>query len=225
MKTQLITKRKLQSSIMQFAIISLVILAIGGYFGYRNYTEYQATQSAFEAETNQLSQLKAAADKNNSEYLALKKTFDAQNSGVNQSIDIILPPNEDFTTLARKLDEYFINTSGQPNALFLSDLRFNPPRVDDQSEFGVLPFAMTIAGNDSGFRDFLNYIEQTGDLNGQTRLLDISSMNFSFASNENSDASTIDGVTTQALPTKEISASINLNAYFQKPSADDKTAQ
>ena len=223
MKTQLITKRKLQQNIMQYALVSLLILAVGGYFGYRNYTEYQATQSAFENETNQLAQLKASAEKNNEDYLALKKDFDTQNSNVNQTIDKILPPNEDFTVLARDLDKYFINTTGQANALFLSDLRFNAPRFDGQNEFGVLPLAMSISGSDIGFREFLKYIEQTGDLNSQNRLLDIANMTFTFSDNEAS--ATTDETATQAIPTKNATASINVNAYFQKPSAEDKTAK
>lgn len=226
MKTQLVTKRKLQSSIMQYAIITLLVLAVGGYFGYRNYSEYQATKSAFEGETSQLSQLKASADTSHTNYLALKKDLATQNSGVDQSIDKILPPTEDFTVLARELDQYFINTNVSANPLFLSDLRFNPPRVDSQSEFGVLPLAMTITGSDAGFREFLNYIEGTGDLNSQTRLLDIANLNLSYSSNENTAASTTTAVpTTQTLPTKDVSASVNLNAYFQKPPAGDNTAQ
>lgn len=219
MKNQLITKRKLQQSIMHYVLITLLALAIGGYFGYMYFNEYLATKGAFEESTNQLSQLKAAADKSNNDYLALQKDLDTQNSSVNQSIDKILPSTEDFTTLARELDRYFINNS-QSNSLFLSDLRFNQPRVEAQSEFGVLPFAMTISGSDSSFRAFLNYVEQTGDLNGQTRLLDISSMNFSFANNDNSGTSN-SGTT----PTKTISASLNLNAYFQKPIAEAKPAK
>ncbi len=217
MKTQLITKRKLQQSITHYVLISLLILAVGGYFAYRNYTEYQTTRSAFDSETTQLAQLKVASDKSNTDYLDLKKSLDTQNSGVNQSIDKILPPTEDFTTLARDLDKYFLNTTGQTFSLFLSDIRFNMPHVDGQSAFGVLPFTMSISGSDGGFREFLNYIEKTGDLNDQSRLLNIQSMNFSYDNSGNGDAA--------ISPVKNINASLNMNAYFQRPAADDKNSK
>jgi hypothetical protein len=69
------------------------------------------------------------ADKIKKEYGDLKKDMDKANSGVNESIEKILPASENFTDLARDLDKYFLNTSTGAAPMFLSDLRFNAARV------------------------------------------------------------------------------------------------
>lgn len=220
MKNQLITKRRLQQSIIRYGIVTMLIVVIGGYFGYRNYLEYRTSQTALEQQNLQLAQLKAVANKSKNDYLALKKDLDTQNSGVNQAIDKILPNREDFTNLAREIDGYFLDSKKSSDEVFLSDIRFNSPRLDGKNEFGVLPFSINISGSEKGFKNFLNYIEQSGDLNDKTRLLDISTLNLAYQ-NEQAIASTnADSTVNTNLPAdtnKTINANINLNAYFQKP--------
>lgn len=215
---------------MQYALITLAVLVVGGYFGYKNYSEYQGTHGAFEEETSTLASLKANQEKTEKDYIALKKNFDTQNSGVNQSIDLILPASEDFTTLARKLDSYFNGTTPLSTAVFLSDLRFSNPIIDAQHEFGILPFSMSITGSETGFEDFLRYVESSGDLNSKSRLLSINTMNVSYDSDPVPTTTTmtspIDGsiITVPATVTdQQITASLNMNSYFQKP-ADSTVA-
>lgn len=220
MANQLVTKRRIQQGIVQYALITIGILAIGGYYGYMHYSEYQAATTAFNVGTEKLNELKGAADKAKKDYDLLKKDMDKANSGVNESIEKILPSNENFTDLARELDKYFLNTRLSAAPMFLSDLRFNSPRFDTE-EFATLPFSMNINGDENGLKEFLNFVEKSGDLNDRSRLLSIVNITLSYQQPEAAAVTALEGsftpVPTMFNAARLVSASINLNAYFQKP--------
>ena len=223
MANQILTLRKLQQSTTGYGILLVLIMLIGGYFGYQNYTEYQAAGQALDNEQAQLNQLRGSADKTKTDFLALKTEFDLKNNGLNQSIDKLLPSEEKFTDLARSLDEYFRNTTTSGNPMFMSDLRFNQARVEKNKDYNVLPFSMSITGNEDGLKDFLKYIENSGGLSGtladQIRLMDINSINLSFQNNSSNSNQNVSGneAISNLLQARSINATINLDAYFQKP--------
>ena len=243
MANQIISKRKIQQATTGYGIFLFLLIAVGGYFGYVNYSEYQSSQSAIENEQAQLSQLKGSADKAKKDFFALQTDLDTKNSGVKQSIEKILPSTEDFTNLARELDDYFRQTRPTENPMFLSDIRFNQPRVDKDRDYGTLPFSMTMSGNEDGFKQFLAQIEKSGELTNdstsQSRLMDVSNINLAFVNENKSDSSTSAAASNtsnssaststtgnEALAAlnmvRSINVSMNLKAYFQKP-LDDST--
>jgi len=232
MKNQALSKRKLNQGIMQFALITLAIALIGGYFGYNNYSEYQKAQTAFAGETQTLTDLKGSAEQKKQDYLALKKDLDTQNVTVNQAIEKILPSSEDFTTLARELDKYFQDTAATTNPMFLSSLSFNTPVISDTDELAKLPFSMGMSGNEPGLKDFLKYVENSGDLDSKTRLLSVNNMTLTFQDSEASPTAT--GATGETAPAvtpayaetaRNVTANISLNAYYQKPVTDNTNGQ
>ncbi len=222
---QLITKRKLKNSLVQYSLIIALILVAGGYLGFTQYTEYQSTRIAFETGKETLDQLKSSADKAKVDYINLKKEFDQSNLGINDAIEQILPPEEDFTILARALDDYFLNTKPTNHPMFLSDLKFNNPRIDNKLDYTILPFTMNISGDEEGFKEFLKYINTTGDINQKTRLLKITNIGISFQKQPSNDL--MSGNTSSPLPnsltsnSNLITANVQLEAYFQKPLADN----
>ncbi len=239
MANQLITKRRIQQGIVQYALITLLIAVLGGYFGYMNYSEYQAATVALNSETENLSQLKVSAEKSKIDYENLKKQMDQTNSGVNESIEKILPPEESFTDLARQLDKYFLDSRVSSNPMFLSDLRFNTARLDTDHDYSTLPFSMNISGDEDGFKQFLNYISKTGELTDKSRLMNIASIALTFQQPVTGSGSSTGSVGGEdglsgTIPTSVpnslnttvplVTASMNLNAYFQKPLDASTTA-
>jgi hypothetical protein len=220
MANQALSKRKLNQGIMQFVLLTILIVGVGGYFGYTNYSEYQTATAALDKENQMINELKASADKSKQDYLALKKDMEEQNVGVNAAIEKILPSNEDYTNLARKLDEYFLNTANTANPMFLSNLTFDPPIIEKDAELAKLPFKMTFEGNETSFIDFLKYLENSGDLNEKTRLMDMDNLSFTLTNPIDKTDTPVEGETmTPSYTTKikEVMANITLNAYFQKP--------
>lgn len=220
MANQLVTKRHIQQGIVQYALLTIGILVIGGYFGYQHYTEYQAATTAFNVGSEKLNELKGVADKAKKDYDVLKKDMDKANSGVNESVEKILPSTENFTDLARELDKYFINTNATDSPMFLSDLRFNSPRFDTE-DFATLPFSMNISGDENGLKEFLNYVETSGDLNDRSRLISIANITLSYQTPDVVEITSSDGsftpVPTMFNAARMVTSSMSLNAYFQKP--------
>ncbi len=216
----------MQQGIVKYALLTAGILLIGGYFGYQGVMEYQTASKALATEKVKLAELKNSADKVKQEYGDLKKDMDKANSGVNEVIDKILPSNEDFTNLARALDKYFLGTNSSQAPMFLSDLRFAAARAGT-GDFSILPMAMNVNGNEVGLKNFLNFIEASGDLNDGSRLLDVATITLNYqnkqaASDEKEDSTPVPA--SLAAP-REINASVNLNAYFQKPLESNNAKQ
>lgn len=221
MKNQIFTKRKLSQGITQYVLITVLIALLGAYFGYQNYVEYQSARAALALENEKLLELRGTAEQTKTSYLTLKKELDAQNAGINQSIELILPSNEDFTDLARQLDKYFLNTNLTVNPMFLSNLSFAQPNTQG-AEFAVLPFSISLSGTENGLKEFLRYVENSGDLNDKTRLLDFSDINLSYISEEASPEGALSGESTALTPSslapaRKVNASLGMRAYFQKP--------
>ena len=78
---------------------------------------------------------------------------------------------------------------------------------------------MSISGNEDGFKKFLEYVENSGDLNAETRLLDFTSINLSYSTDQEVSPTTgTDEITASVFsPVRTINASLNLRAFFQKP--------
>jgi len=226
MKIKAITPRKLESAITQYTVILIALLLIGGYFGYQNYTAYSATNTALSDAQQRVVNLQKDANKLSESYLQTKKDFDDQNASLYLALNNVLPLNEDFTDLARTLDKYFLDNGNDSNKLFLSDLRFSPPEINDANDFGVLPFTMSVVGDYTAVENFMKYIEASGNLNSpQVRLMDAKTINLALSSPtiQTSDAAlNAAPAPSTDINSKDVSASLTLRSFFKKPQNNPK---
>ncbi len=223
MKIKAATAKKLEQSITQYTILLILILIIGAYFAYQNYNNFSKITSRQLSSQQKVITLQKKANKDSSNYNQIKKDFEKQNKNIYIALDSVLPLNEDFTSLARTLDKYFLDNTNSKNSLFLSDLTFNISKHPKNKDYSILPFTMTITGSYHSFQSFLQYIQASGDLNNQTRLMDFNMINLSLTKPTNQQGSqTASLITTDALSNKDVSASVDLNAYFKKQTQSNK---
>ncbi|MBD3269930.1 type 4a pilus biogenesis protein PilO [Candidatus Peregrinibacteria bacterium] len=205
---KIVSTKILKRKTMTFVVLTVLTLGIGGYFGFTQVTEYIETASALDNAENRLEEMRIEESQTENDFIETKNEFNELNTGISEQLQAILPPNEDYTNLVRSLDDFFLNLRGGSDSIFLSDIRFEQPNFPDNAEYAVLPVTMTVSGTEANFDRFLEFIESTGDLNSNNRLMDIQSISINFDRNRNSE---------EATP-ENISVSLRVNAYFQQTS-------
>jgi hypothetical protein len=208
MAMKVLTKKKINQTIGYFLVAIVLTLAIGGYYGFNGLMEYQASNANLSEGLATLDDLRVKSDLASSNYRNLRNDLELQNSTVNQAIEKILPANENFTALARELDSYFLRNTTLANPIFLSDLRFSAPNINPEADYAILPFAMSLNGTEAALNNFLKYVENSGDLTNQTRLLGIDTMNITFGEVAEEGPS---------IGNRNVNVSLQMNAYFQQP--------
>jgi hypothetical protein len=78
------------------------------------------------------------------------------------------------------LDGFFKKHNRANDPIIATDLQFDQPHADPNNQFLVLPFTVNIESSEANFYRFLAYIESSGTLSGNVRLMDIQSIQMNF---------------------------------------------
>ncbi|MDA1060877.1 MAG: hypothetical protein O3B47_03730 [bacterium] len=134
-------------------------------------------------------------------YESKKAAFDQQNKEIEQRIATVFPVSDEYTALTRQIDQYEKELASKSKAFEVSNLDFQNPLV--MTDYSILPVRMNIRSSSDNFTKFLHLMENSGSLDDNVRLMDISSIRLNF---ENSDGKT---------KVENINFSVQINAYFQ----------
>lgn len=179
-------------------VLSLAVLSFTGWYGFTHFqTLTEVKANTLEADTV-LFDLENEKVKVESEYEKNRATYMTQLSENLASIESVLPPGEDVTTLTRALDEFsFLNhnmEAGEP--FFISQLSYGD--LLDKDDYRVLPITMAVETSEDNFHKFLEYVENSGSLDTGNQLL------------------SIDSIALQEADGEALRVQISLYAYLQK---------
>ena len=125
-----------------------------------------------------------------------------------KKISSILPPDENYTDLARTLDDYFAQNDTPDNPIFESSLRFGKGApVSGSQDISSLPISMNLEGTRANFFKFLNFINSSGSLETGIRLMEINSIQLNFP----------EGGEVISNPKQRINFTVDMNAYYETP--------
>lgn len=213
-KQQAAPRKNYSKGIRTYFILSAVVLIAAGVYGYFQFTDLMEVQRAIANGRTTLAELQAAESQNAEIYATQKRNYDEQFSTIKESINEVFPVEEDYTDLTRKLDEFMSeNNNTTLNPIFMSDLKFSRPRIDEESGYAVLPFSLTLSTTRDNFEKFLAFIESSGSLENRIRLMEVKSISLNFPNQEITPFATTENISE--IPTMNVS--VNLNAYFQAP--------
>jgi hypothetical protein len=216
-----IIKKNYSHKITTYALITIILLAGAAYYSYLQYIKLTSAQNALITAQEQSDNLQVSVDQYSKGYDEMKKAFSTDFKGTLDAVSKVYPSAENYTALTIALDDFFKNTTTPDNPLFAGDLKFSQPVIDDKKDYATLPFTMTISATKDSFKKFLQYIESSGSLDDQTRLMDIVSISINFPSETQSGAAAGEfsaGPSTYAI-------SLSMNSYFQKPASAATPAQ
>lgn len=192
-------QQKFQTKVYAFACLLLIVLL--GFYGYKQWIRYDMAKSGIGSGEEFVAFLSEESVNEETNYNSLKVEFDALDKEINTKLADIFPPDNAYTELTRQIDSYEQKLAKRHNPFEVSNINFQ--NVVKKEEYSVLPLRMTIRSSSNNFIKFLHLIENSGTLNGNTRLMDISSIRLNFEDEDEDDGPKI------------ISFSVQINAYFQ----------
>ena len=214
-KTKKITKVYNNSSVKSWIYGVLCTLAFGifAFLAYTNtmlFLEMRVNISTYE---DLHASLDSILDDANAELTKVQQENEQLNETISLELSSVFPKEEDYISLTQSIEK-FANELHKPKEPFLmTNLSYGKPRASEDGEsYGVLPFKMTIHSTYTNFNKFLGFIENSGMLSEQTRLISIKSININFVSFKGTD-NNLSGHT-------EINYTIDAYSFFQN--APDK---
>lgn len=196
-----ILARRQKSHIRAYIFLCLILVASMGFYSYKKWQEYNLVRDG--AEQNKvLVELKRDEVKDEGIlYEDSKSGFDNLNEEIENRLETIFPSNDNYTALTRQIDAYEQELATKNDPFEIANIDYQNPISNEN--YSVLPMRMNIRSSADNFTKFLHLVENSGALDSDIRLMDISSIRLDFGE-EGESAS------------KEINFSVQINAYFQK---------
>lgn len=189
--------------IKAYAVLCLVILASMGAYTYQKWQTYDLAKEAAAKNKELITALRDKVSDEKTEYYAQKDGFNNLNKEIAQRLAYVFPLTDEYTDLTRQLDSFEEELSKKNSPFDVSNIDYQAPTQNDY--YSILPFRMNIRSSSENFTKFLHLMENSGSLNDQIRLMDISSIRLNFeGSDENKP--------------EIINFTVQINAYFQKQS-------
>ena len=187
---------KIKNKIETF--LALALLVGLGVFGFLKVTAYLNLYEYNDSLSAAITSIQADINASESAVSEGKSVFKDTSNAKNQEISGVFPATEDLNSLTRAFDEFAVDNNFSNNPFFVSSISYkDSTEVDGQ--YQVLPFTMKVESSQKNFYKFLEYIETSGNLDNQVRLMEVESVSISLGSDDDI-----------------LSYSLEINAYFQK---------
>lgn len=187
---------------------ALAILIFGVVYGIFQFRIMQAEGQAILDNVNTISQQETVKLKVEKMYQTLADTRQKHYEEYSKKMASILPPDENYTDLTRQFDAYFDQHDQPGNSIFQSSLRFGKGTpVPGMTYISALPVSTNIEATRDNFFKFLEFINNSGSLETETRLMEIKSIQINFPEG---------GEVVDDLKQK-INFNVEMLAYYQTP--------
>lgn len=181
----------------QFIIALLIVLGTLGY-GVWQWNE----TSALNLEANQLQStvgmLTLESTQLAGDYQDIKKDVSVARAVSSQELAQVFPSTENLNDLTRLFDNFSVKNNFESNPFFISQVTYQPPVMPEGALYQYVPVDMSVTCSKKNLSKFLEYVETSGSLEGQVRLMSVQDLSLSYP-NEYGGTYT---------------AQITLNAYF-----------
>ena len=195
--------RRQNLQIKIYAILSIILVfAVSGY-SYLKWQEYSSVNALLSGSEDLISNLRTNLNETNARYSENRDGFSDLKEDIDERLDYIFPATDDYTDLTRQFDSYEKELATVREPFEVSHIDYQAPI--EEKNYTILPVRMTIRSSSQNFQAFLHLLENSGALDEEVRLMDISSIRLNF---EGTD----DNVTAPEI----INFTVQLNAYFQK---------
>ena len=181
----------------QFIIGLLIIL---GTIGYGVWQWDQTSTLIVEANQlqSQITTLTSDSKTLATDYQGIKKDVSAARTVSSQELAQVFPSTEAISDLTRLLDSFSVKNNFESNPFFISQITYQAPVTPDGALYQYVPVAMSVTSSKKNLSKFLEYVESSGSLEGQVRLMSVEDLSLNY-------------------PTEyggTYSAQITINAYF-----------
>lgn len=192
-----------QFQVKLYAVLTGIALILFAWYFWGQWSQYTFAKQGIDDGGQLVTSLSTSVLDAKEEYEGKRVEFEALDNELETKLQTIFPAADDYTTLTRQIDEIEQTLAKKHDAFEVSSLNFQ--NIIEGEEYNVLPVRMTIRSSKNNFTQFLHLIENSGGLDGDMRLMDISSIRLSF-----------ENTTGKKDQQDIINFSVQINAYFQK---------
>lgn len=189
-----------------FLILSIIMLIVTGYFSFK----YYMTLSQVKADIVAFDKVEKILAKNLSDssvdFTTKTDLFTERSSEHLAELEKVFPLDADKTNFTRFIDDYFFRNNFLSNEIFLKSMVYGNPVAGD--EFYELPVSMSITSSKTNFMNFLKYVESSGAIQSNVRVMDITSIDVTFREDDSGG--------------RLYDYRISLNIYYQNRSSGEK---
>lgn len=134
------------------------------------------------------------------DYQDIKVEVSSTRETASQELARVFPTSEDLTALTRLFDDFAVKNNFESNPFFVDRIAYGQVMEVEGKSYRYIPVEMTVESSKKNLSKFMEFIESSGALEGETRLLSIENMSITYPAEYG-------GV---------YEARIDLNAYFSQ---------
>lgn len=187
-----------------YAVLCLIILIGMGFYSYTKYLVFNTALNGVAKNHATISVLESEFSNEQDVYDKNMKSFSITSGQMQKQVEAIFPKVDDYTELTRRIDA-IEKELGSKEIFSISNIEYQKPTQTEY--YSILPIRMNIKSSAQNFVTFLHLIENSGAMDDDVRLMDMSSIRLNFDKSQLKNAGT---------PKELINFSVLINAYFQK---------
>lgn len=186
-----------------FLILAVILLIVTGYFSFKYYAELRSVKADIISFDKVEENLTNTLSDSNVDFTTKTDFFTERSSEHLAELEKVFPLDSDKTNFTRFIDDYFFRNNFLSNEIFLKSMVYGNPIMGD--EFYELPVSMSITSSKTNFMNFLRYVESSGAIQSNVRVMDITSIDVTFREDDSGG--------------KLYDYRISLNIYYQTRNA------
>lgn len=109
-------------------------------------------------------------------YQEVKTEVTETRSTETEQLKAVFPINEALTDLTRAFDDFEVKNNFDTNPFIIGNISYSTPVILDGESFRSIPVSLEIESSKSNLEEFLEFIEASGALESETRLMSIEEM-------------------------------------------------
>lgn len=200
--TYTILKQRQKMNIKIYSVLCALLFVWVGWYFFQKWTAYSAAREAVAQNSVTVETLQTKISEAKGRYDSEKAELGDLQKDVETKLTYVFPTQDDYTVLTRQMDSYEEELFKKNSLFEISSIDFSTPTSDER--YSILPVRMNIRSSAANFTKFLHLMENSGSLNDQMRLMDISSIRLNFENSQGDSALEL------------IDFTVQINAYFQK---------
>lgn len=192
-----------------FLILSIVILIVTGYFSFKYYVELKNVKADVVSFAQVEQKLTKTLSDSSVDFTTKSDLFTERRSEHLAELEKVFPLDSNKTNFTRFVDDYFFKNNFLSNEIFLKSMVYGNPTAGEG--YYTLPVSMSITSSKTNFMNFLRYVESSGAIQSNVRVMDIKSIDVTFREDDKGG--------------RLYDYRISLNIYYQNPDTSVETTE
>ena len=166
-----------------FIVLSVLLLLVTGYFSYKYFSELHQVKADILSLEKVEKTISQELSDSSVDFATKTELYTERRSEHLSELEKVFPTDSEKTNFTRFIDDYFFRNNFLSNEIFLKSMVYGQASAMDG--YYVMPVSMSITSSKNNFMNFLKYVESSGALQSNVRVMDIKSIDVTFREDDN----------------------------------------